>query len=187
MNLKNKIRSSWKNQNLPSQFLKKNELEFKNKKTFRISIPAYAISLASLILVFVSVLIFTKWNLTKNELNEQPTINIEFGTLNPLELSIKANEINKININNVSYYNVRGNFSLWFNSLDMKKSKVDYSTIDLKTYIEDVEPIKVGIANDEYTMFFTKKDYLIVCYSDKYIMYDLPGADILLESFSSSF
>ncbi len=187
MNIKNKIRSSWHNPKLPNDFLKKNELEFTKTKSFRISFPAYFISIASLIIAFVSIFVYANFKFKKNDLNETPIVNIDFGTLNPIELSIKANEVNKIHIKNVSYYNVRGNFALWFNNLDIKKSKVDYNTINLKTFVDGINPVRLGIANDEYTLFFTKHNYLVVCYSDKYIMYDLPNADLLLESFSSSF
>jgi hypothetical protein len=100
---------------------------------------------------------------------------------------MKPNELNKIQINNISYYNVRGNFAIWFNSLKIEKANVDYNSIQLDTYIKDVKPVKLGVVNDEYYMFFTKKDYLIVCYNDKYIMYNLNHADILLENFVSSF
>lgn len=185
MNIKKKIRSSWNDPALPDTFLKKDELEFKNKKHFRISVATYILSMVSLFVVFGGVLLFGKFDV-KNE-DSVPPVQIEFGTLNPLQLSMKPNELNKIQINNVSYYNVRGNFAIWFNSLKIEKANVDYNTIQLDTYIKDVKPVKLGVVNDEYYMFFTKKDYLIVCYNDKYIMYNLNHADILLENFVSSF
>ena len=120
--------------------------------------------------------------------NDVPPINkIEFGTLDPFDLNISVKNLNKVHINNKSYYNVRGNFTLWFNNLDIEKSKVDYSTIDLKSYINGVKPVNICIENEEYNLFFTKEDYLIVFYNNIYIMYDLKQADILLESFISSF
>ena len=188
MNLKKKIRSSWNHPELPNTCLKKDELEFSKKKRFSISLRTYVFSLSSLIIVFSLTFILVKFEFKKTNNETPPTADkIEFGYLDPLELNIPFKELNKVNIDNKSYYNVRGNFTLWFNSLEMNKAKVDYSKVDLGSLIKDIKPVNICISNEEYTLFFTKEDYLIVLYNQIYIMYDLKDADILLESFVSSF
>ena len=184
MTTKNKIRNSWINPELPNECLKKEQLEFSKRKRITISIRTYAFSIASLLLIFSLTFFFVKYDY-KNSNNEKPKI--EFGSLDPFELNVATKELSKININNKSYYNVRGNFSIWFNSLNAHKAKIDYSNIDLNYYIQDVNPVNICVSNEEYLLFFTKKDYLIILFNDIYIMYNLENADILLESFVSSF
>ena len=188
MNLKKKIRNSWTNPELPNVCLKKDELEFSCKKRISISLRTYLLSLSSLIIIFSLAFILVKFEFGNKSVNEQPTSEkIEFGHLDPMALNIPLKELNKVNINNKSYYNVRGNFTLWFNSLRIEKAKVDYSKVDLSSLIKDIKPVNICISNEEYQLFLTKDDYLIVFYNQIYIMYDLKNADILLESFVSSF
>lgn len=186
MNIKKKIQNSWLNPELPDVCLKKDQLDFSKRKRISISVRAYVLSISCLILVFSLTFFLVKFDFKKNDDNPQ-TEKIEFGSLDPLQLNIAAKELSKININNRSYYNVRGNFSLWFNSLNAKKAKVDYSKIELNDYIKDIKPVTICVANEEYLLFFTQADYLIVLYNDIYIMYDLENANILLDNFVSSF
>ena len=186
MNIKKKIQNSWHNPELPEICSKKEQLDFSNKKRIAISIRTYVLSVASVILVFSLTFFFVKYDFKKNSIPPQVE-KIEFGSLDPLQLNIAPRELSKININNRSYYNVRGNFSLWVNSLNAKKAKVDYSKINLNDYIKDIKPVNICVMNEEYLLFFTKEDYLIILYNDIYIMYDLENANILLENFVSSF
>lgn len=186
MSIKNEIRKSWKHPELPEEFSKKGELDFRPKKQYRISLPVYILSMSSLILIFSLVLIFSKITFSKSNEN-RPQEKIEFGSLDPMDLNIKTHEVSKVYIKNQSYYNVRGNFTLWFNNLKFEKASIDYSKINITEYIANIDPVVICVQNEEYDMYFTDKDYLVVCYEQKYIMYDLEKADVLLKIFVSNF
>lgn len=188
MDIKKRIRESWQHPELPNTCTKKDELEFRTKKNIKISLRTYIYSLASLVLIFSLTFAFVFENNYKQDNNGSiQNQKIEFGSLDPNDLSIKTSELSKININHKSYFNVRGNFTLWFNSLKVSKADIDYNKININDYIANLKPVNICVSNENYAFYFTEKDYLVVCYEQIYIMYELENADKLLQSFVSSF
>ena len=194
MNLKNKLKRSWKNPIENKEFTKKSFLTFKSKESKNISLKLYLGTVFSFCLVFaVTIVAFINKPIVDNITSNNETVErlpkpnsqftISFGTLNYNSPSLTYNHISDLAYDNIDLLQMRSDFSSWFNSMNLAKANVNYRSIKLNDYVANLQPVEVTLLNDKYSIYFSDQDYVIISYKDYFVFYDLLNADKLLEQF----
>ena len=194
MKIKKLIKESWKNPIENKEFTKKDFMTFKPKATKNISLKLYLGTVLSLCFVFaLTIFAFAQKPIIENSQSSNPTIerlpkpnsqfDISFGIIDPTKPTLEAKHISQLEFRRYDFLESRNEFAAWFNSLNLVKANVSYKAINLDNYVANLQPVKITQLNDSYSIYFTDQNYLIICYKDYFIFYDLVNADILLEQF----
>lgn len=194
MKINKLIKESWKNPIENKEFTKKDFMTFKPQTTKNISLKLYLGTVLSLCFVFaLTIFAFAQKPITENSQSSNPTIerlpkpnsqfDISFGIIDPAKPTLEAKHISQLEFRRYDFLESRNEFAAWFNSLNLVKANVSYKAIKLDNYVANLQPVKITQLNDSYSIYFTDQNYLIICYKDYFIFYDLVNADILLEQF----
>ena len=110
-------------------------------------------------------------------------LNISFGNIDADHPKLTNEHLSQLEFADYDLLSLSKNFCDWFNSLNLSRANVSYKSIILNEYIANLQPIRLTQLNDKYSIYFSEQNFVIICYKDYFIFYDLLNADKLLEHF----
>lgn len=190
MNIKKQLNNSWQNHELPTTAKYKDEMEFKPKKQYKVSLPFYFASLATVLILCaiaipVSIYLSRPTNKGIDFLSQsvEAKYNPDFGIVSYNEPYFNINYLGNVRygVNEID----KGSFGRWINSLNFELSKKTYTEDQLNLAIANAHKVTALYGNDYYELYFTAQDLLIIGCNNLYYVYDLQLADLLFEDFIS--